>query len=283
MTAQSVMTFLLMFNEDGVTKDQEAEPLVHEKTTLPMRPIKKHLKKLTAFLLPIAFSAWCLSSLTAAERRIVLKSDTSDYELIYDDRRTGDYDMEQIVWLSPWYNPDQAGPYETGFSIDEQGVDKVFLVPQLERGAPSEEVPHELTFSTWAEKNLAYGKQEITTFKAAKLPGALEPVRSYLMENLEFFEAVAQLRYGYIKSGDVRPLSRALCAACICQQEQNDILEQLKSPPDFESRVRASSSNWPNEMLKCHRTRVGRYPISAWETFKQKFGIRESHREKSPE
>jgi hypothetical protein len=205
------------------------------------------------------------------------------YSLSYDERRLTGYDMNDIVWLSPWYHPDTDGPYWVATSVERRGsdavVDKVMIARPLETGVRNPESLSPSDFMLRAESNLAKDRSGLVKLTNLKLPPVLEPVRNYLVNYFQFDIRIEELRYGYIKTGNVHPLAAALCSECSCGSLEQEILDELERVQEFPDRVHASWKRWPNAMNDCHLSRKPMYPVAAWEAFLREFGIDEHHKE----
>jgi hypothetical protein len=222
----------------------------------------------------------------SAELHISYSNDVQDYDLSYDDRKLGGYDMLMIVWLSPWYNPVKESPYEIAWSFDAKTkvVDKFFFVRSLEsRVGPLSDANEKADYEARAEMNISKGRHDIESLRGLKLPAILEPVRGYLLNGLKFFLEEAEERYRYIESGEVQPLRSALCKACPCGAPEERLLAELEGVDDFAKRAKRSYADWPNAMLACRNRRHIVYPVASWEAFLKNAGARETSRNKSPE
>ena len=195
--------------------------------------------------------------------------------------------MNQLVWLSPWYDPGQSEPFLAVYSVSgpgsEQPVDKFFIAVPLEAGPVQIQRPNEESFKPRAEGNLGRTQRQIRELQDMRVPPVLEPVKQYLLDRLQFSFLVTKLRYEYIDNGNVEPLQRALCERCQCGPEEYNILQRLRNTDDYVQRLTKSFTGWPNAMLSCYKRTHPKYPVAAWDAFLKQFGVTESHVEKSPE
>ena len=213
--------------------------------------------------------------------------DMQDYKLTYDDARLVGYDMNLIVWFSPWYNdpPGKLPPYQPTMSFDGRTnvVDKGFIAPGLELGWSQSTPPNANAFRSLALKNLEDGRRQVEALSKLGVPSVLDSVKTYLLDGLKFSLKISALRYDYIVSGDARPLREALCAECSCPSEEQEVLPELENIGDFKARVKRSYKDWPNAMNLCYTSKHSTYPVASWNAFLKQFGIHEYHREKSPD
>jgi len=239
---------------------------------------RSHVKKLLLLCL--------LSRLATRAGVFEYSCETQDYWLSFDDSRLRGYDMNQIIWFSPWYDdPTKHGPYWVGRSYDARTrvVDKIFMAPPLEQGISHDDMPGKILFKSLAAKNLEGGTLQIEALEILKVPPVLEPVKAYLLDGLRFSSKLQKLRYEYINTGDVRPLRQALCPECPCSSEEEQAVGKLEHIQDFSSRVKRSFTGWPNAMHKCYKSKHSTYPVASWDAFLRQFDINEYHREKAPE
>lgn len=227
----------------------------------------------------------CSAIAHGQSRTISHNTDTQSYALAYDEQKVRGFDMGHIVWLSPWYSPDAPGPYFSVGSVSGQPSrpDKRFMAAPLEFGIGKVRVWDAGTFEARAQQNLSKAARDVETLRSLKLPSVLEPVRSYLLEGLQFSLKTEELRYGYIKTGDVEPLRRALCEVCTCDRTSESILRSLQEAASFSARRERSYRDWPNAMWQCYKSKHSEYPLTSWQAFLTKNGITEEVREKSPE
>ncbi len=227
----------------------------------------------------------CSAIAQGQSRTISHNTDTQSYVLTYDEQRLRGFDMGQIVWLSPWYDPDAPSPYFMGRSESGQPPrpDKGFYAAPLEFGTSKVRVWDAETFEARAQQNLLKAAHDVDTLRSLKLPSVLEPVRAYLLEGLQFSLKIQELRSGYIKTGNVEPLRGALCKVCACDLASESILRSLQEATSFDARREQSFRDWPNAMLQCYTSRHPEYPLSSWQAFLTKNGITEEVRGKSPE
>jgi hypothetical protein len=212
-------------------------------------------------------------------------SDTQNYALTYDEQKLQGFDMSSIVWLSPWYDPDTAGPYYIIRSVtgQPQRPDKMITVPALELGTSHIETWNPQIFEARAQQNIRNAEHQLQTLKGLTLPTVLEPVRAYLLDGLQFSLKIAELRDKYIKTGDVESLHRALCQTCACDGKLESLLPSLQEATTFDARRERSFRDWPNAIWQCYKSNHSEYPVVSWRGFLTEFGITEENKDKAPE
>lgn len=225
----------------------------------------------------------CLSLvLCAKEQHLKYENDMQVYELEFNDQKISAAEMRQIVQFSPYLWVDIPSPFTAIKSWNNNQIDRQFIVPwlELENPAYSESGTSSTirpAFLKHAALNLKRGREEVALLRSLKVPEVLAPVRSYLLQNLEFSLAIEEARYAYFKTGDIGPLRRILCEECPCDEGQERILGKLKDAPNGAARLRISRYKWQNQVLDCRRPHAGTYPIEAWKQFVKQFGIQESY------
>ncbi len=225
------------------------------------------------------------------EKHLIYDDDFYIYELTFDDKRTSAISMREIWWLSPWVRGNGIAPFHiVGGSwkspSGENVVDKRFVAPRLEEGAPGvkrsrSSKSREADFLENALHKLRLGDEQINKLRRLKLPSVLEPVRRYLLLHLDLSLKREKARYRYLKSGDVGPL-RKILFACTCGPSEKELLQQLETASDFWARVRLTGHEWHNKALVCEDTLYPPgYPMSAWNQFIKDYGIREQRQYKA--
>lgn len=235
-----------------------------------------------------AYSIFVLSvlSLAAKEQHIQYKTETETYDAVFDDQRISTSDMQRFVWFSPNLPPDLPAPF---LMISSYQQDKRFIVPALEdcshiaKEHCGDQPISDDAFLANAASNLERGRVQIEELRKESIPSVLEPIKSYLLEGMEFYWGLGKARYAYIKTGGVEQLRKTLCEQCPCDKTSEGLLSKLKVSSPEPMRVRLRLTNdWYNRTHRCHDQKI-KYPMSAWDSFKREFGIKEDLRHTSPE
>jgi hypothetical protein len=251
------------------------------------------MRKLRSISLGTLLALGSCAALSAEERELKYRSELeAEYILKFDDSRISVSQLREIVWLSPKFDAQIGSPFQMTWEStpSANGVvfDKWLVVPELESCNPGYlECGHpdlNAAFLKNAAVNLERGKREVEILRRLKLPPVLEPVRTYLMENLKFFQKLEEVRYTYLQTGEVRPMRQLLCKYCPCEAEEEKLLNELANTPDGATRRRLSLYQWYNDVLHCHtKSLPHKYPVDAWDRFLEQFHITESIRSLSPD
>lgn len=126
-----------------------------------------------------------------------------------------------------------------------------------------------------AELNLHKGERQIKSLRKKKLPAELQPVKTYLLENMQFTFELQRARYAYLKTHEVAPLRTITVHECPCRFSDEYLFRSLEMTRDGRKELKLTN-NWYNDVLHCHRNHSGAYPIAAWKQFLAAFGIIES-------
>jgi hypothetical protein len=226
---------------------------------------------------------------SGSDRRVAYSNELQSYEMAYDDQRLSGYDMQELVWLSPSYHPDKEGPYWVGYSSEIRNglrvIDKTIQARPLEFGIdmPRAEMLIEPEFLERARSNIQRNRADLAHLESLKIPDVLIPVKSYLKASFLDSIAIEELRYEYIRTGDVEPLDKALCDRCPCGPAEREALSKLRNASGFSARRETSWSAWPTAMNRCDISRRETYPIQAWEAFLREFRISEKSEDRGPE
>ncbi len=214
-------------------------------------------------------------SLLAGEQHISIRSSPEVYTATADDSLLARMRLQLIPVLSPLISTNPpVSPYLT--AIGNSG-DKVMIAPKLEdcqRGRPNcPPTTVNDAFLNNAEANLDNGRKQVRDLKQERLPKSLEPVRRFLLDNLTATLRMEEVRYKYIKTGDVGPVRAMLAQYCTTSQES--LIHKLSEAPDAEKRRELSWYDWSNTVWNCYRERSGKYPLEAWKLFVRQYHLRE--------
>lgn len=242
----------------------------------------------------VLFTVTCA---TAETKHIRYSNDEQDYDFQYDSARLSGYDVNQVVWLSPYYRPYGPGLFEVGSGEDAPGRPRkqIMMLPleykphpiaakELSEHKPGPEPGEPGSPAYWAylTRNLDFGRHELVLLRGMKLPPVLEPVRKFMLGFLQRDVRMQEARYEYARTGDAEPLRTLLCSHCGCGKgEADQLIAPLRAASDVRTRLQATFFDWTNKMLHCVPDQW--YPLEAWNRFLSDFGIRESNREKGPE
>jgi hypothetical protein len=213
---------------------------------------------------------------SAVEQRIEYETDTEKYTAWFDDARIPVAEMQRLVWLSPNLPPDLPGPF---LMVSSYRDDKELVVPTLEECVLHKELCGDGASNAMllknAQLNLQQGTEQIEKLKNEEVPPALQSVKSYLLQTIQFRWDLQNARYLYAQNGNTRLMEKILCKQCVCDGQTTTLLQQLQTNPDDSVSLRLLRTfPWYRHVNRCHLDR-DKYPVSAWDQFKREFGIRE--------
>jgi hypothetical protein len=123
-----------------------------------------------------------------------------------------------------------------------------------------------------AALNLDKARKQVQSFPPVPVPPALQPVKDYLLKDMERgLEREAAL-YTYLKSGDLGPMRQILCKLCACGKPEEVLLAQLRATTDPAEKI-LLAGEWHNRANHCEKRPT--YPMEAWAQFLNENGITE--------
>lgn len=189
-----------------------------------------------------------------------------DYKVTFDAAAIAEEQVRQLVRLSPHVS----------------GWESYAVAPRLELCRTGDPAYRDCGWGsvaaanfTWnARVNLENGARLLDTLDGLRYPGELEPVVQYSKRSLAFSLWLEQTRLEFYRTWDVDVLTRTyegVSPAAGCAHVL-DALGQARAPDD---KYHLAAYAWHNCVNDLYRSRLGEYPLDAWDAFVRAHGIRE--------